>query len=186
MRTKEKMTICDYIAEKAPNEAYTVLEESGYGFEKPSSKRELAMLLKKYVALDREDALKKLAEIHPDKELIQEINRPSPEVAQAEAMFGQGYNNPFNKTPYIAGAPIMMNASGCGCNHMGFNANGGGYGYMPFYNANGCGSMPFYGYNANGNGASDCKCAGGSDKNYTTLILTIGIVALAYLVMKKQ
>ena len=194
MRTKNKLTICDYIAEKAPNEAFEVLEESGYAFEKPSSKRELALLLKKYVALDKEDALKKLAAIHPDRELIQDLGRSEAEVSQAEAMFGQGYNNPFNKTPFRVGAPMMMNANGCGCGSMGFNANGGGCGGGCGCGCGGrCGAMAFNGFNANG-----CGCGGrcgqsnfnadgaAPAKDYTPLVLTLGILTVMYMVLSKK
>jgi hypothetical protein len=139
MRNQNKITICDYLANKVPNDCVTVLENSGHTFDKPRSKSELADLLKQYVSRDREKALKKLAEIHPDKELLQSIDRP---VMDSDydgnatmRMMGQDYQNPFfpqyttnnfrqQKMMNFNGSGQMnacgcggySNASGCGCN----------------------------------------------------------------------
>jgi len=161
---KNKLTICDYIAQKVPNEAVEVLMESGYQFEKPSSKEELAQLLKNYVAMDKEAALKKLAEIHPDRELIQELDREvnnADYLNQQNSMFGQGYNNPFVMTPYRVGAPNVA---------YGFAGNG------------------FNGFSANG---CNCPCQhsnfdGQQQKDYTPLIITLGIFALIYMSIKEK
>jgi hypothetical protein len=156
MRNQNKITLCDYLANKVPNDCVDVLENSGHTFDKPRSKAELAELLKQYVSKDREKALKKLAEIHPDKELLQSIDRP---VMDADyggnatmRMMGQGYENPFwsQYNDYNIRQGSMMNFNGGG--HM--NACGcGGYS-----NASGCGR-----YSANG--GSDCGC-GCKSKNY--------------------
>ena len=53
MEKNNKITICDYIANKVPNEAYEMLVNEGFTFDKPNSKKELAELLKQYVAIDR-------------------------------------------------------------------------------------------------------------------------------------
>jgi hypothetical protein len=162
---KNKLTICDYIAQKVPNEAFNVLKNSGYEFEEPNSKEELAQLLKNYVAMDKETALKKLAEIHPDRELIEELDREvhnADFLNQQNNMFAQGYNNPFVRTPYRVGAP---NAAMYGF---------GGYGFDGVY-ANGC----------------NCPCNhsnfdGQTQKDYTPLIVTLGIFALIYLTIKEK
>lgn len=166
MRNQNKITLCDYLANKVPNDCVDVLENSGHTFDKPRSKAELAELLKQYVAKDREKALKKLAEIHPDKELCQSIDRPVMDSdyngnATMRAM-GQDYQNPFwsqyNDYNLRQGKMLNFNGSGhmnaCGCNQM--NASGCGCGYS---NASGCGK----GYSANG--GSDCGC-GCKSKNY--------------------
>jgi hypothetical protein len=177
MRNKQ-ITFCDYLAHKCPNEAYEVLMESGHSFENPRSKEELATVLKKYVAMDRNLALKKLAAIHPDKELIQSLDREVRDndfqVRQADAMFGSQYENPFQKTPFRVGVPsqlVYQNASGCGCGSMNFNASGG------------C-------------SCSGCKCSGckgdkmnadGSErKDYTPLIVTLGFFTVLYLLVIKE
>jgi guanylate kinase len=86
MRNQNKITLCDYLANKVPNDCVDVLENSGHTFDKPRSKAELAELLKQYVSKDREKALKKLAEIHPDKELCQSIDRPVMDSDYKECM----------------------------------------------------------------------------------------------------
>jgi hypothetical protein len=150
MEKNNKITICDYIANKVPNEAYEVLVNEGFTFDKPKSKKELAELLKQYVAMDRETALKRLAEIHPDKDLIQSIDRELNEEdyggMKTLNQFGQEYANPFHR-----GKTIFQNASGgCGCK-MGMD---GSYHNM----CSSCGMMSF---NADGtNGGCGCGCGG--------------------------
>jgi hypothetical protein len=128
--------------------------------------------------MDRNLALKKLAAIHPDKELIQSLDREVRDndfqVRQADAMFGSQYENPFQKTPFRVGVPsqlVYQNASGCGCGSMNFNASGG------------C-------------SCSGCKCSGckgdkmnadGSErKDYTPLIVTLGFFTVLYLLVIKE
>lgn len=136
MRNQNKITLCDYLANKVPNDCVEVLMDSGYQFEKPRSRQELADLLKQYVSKDREKALKKLAEIHPDKELCQSIDRPvmDNDFGGSVTMrtMGQDYANPFFSQYHAQNIRNgqMLNFNGgysnaCGCGSMGFN--GGGY-----------------------------------------------------------
>ena len=157
MRNQNKITLCDYLANKVPNDCVDVLENSGHTFDKPRSKSELAELLKQYVSRDREKALKKLAEIHPDKELCQSIDRPvmasdynGNETMQA---MGQDYENPFfpQYTTNNFRQQKMMNFNGSG--HM--NACG----CSGYSNASGCGC------NSNGGCSGNCGC-GCKSKNY--------------------
>lgn len=184
MRNQNKITLCDYLANKVPNDCVEVLQDSGYQFNKPRSKEELSDLLKQYVSKDREKALKKLAEIHPDKELCQSIDRPVMDSDyngnETMKMMGQDYANPFwsQYNDYNLRQQKMLNFNGgghmnacgcgnysnaCGCNHM---------------NASGCGS-------SNANGSSDCGCksksynnadGGGSGNNLLYLLLGAGFV----------
>jgi hypothetical protein len=180
----KKMTICDYLARTVPQEAYEVLEESGYGFDRPKNTVELSMLLKKYIALERESGLKKLAAIHPDKDLLQSLDRQVMESdydynpKQDSSMLVDNYQNPFWKTPFRVGAPNMMAANGCG-------------GYSNFCPS--CGSSSFNGMrSAYMNCDGDCGCGGkcggnkmnadgggNGKKDYTPLYVAIGIFALA-------
>jgi hypothetical protein len=186
MRNQNKITLCDYLANKVPNDCVEVLQDSGYQFDKPRSKEELADLLKQYISKDREKALKKLAEIHPDKELCQSIDRP---VMDADyggnatmRMMGQDYANPFwsQYNDYNLRQPKMMNFNGgghanaCGCGNY---SNACGCSQM---NASGCG-------NYSANGGSDCGCGcksksynnadgGGSGNNILYLLLGAGFV----------
>jgi hypothetical protein len=156
MRNQNKITLCDYLANKVPNDCVDVLENSGHTFDKPRSKAELADLLKQYVSKDREKALKKLAEIHPDKELCQSIDRPVMDADYSGnatmRMMGQDYANPFWRqyNDYNIRQGSMMNFNGGG--YMGACGCGG------YSNASGCGKY-------SGNGGSDCGC-GCKSKNY--------------------
>ena len=167
MRNQNKITLCDYLANKVPNDCVQVLEDSGHTFDKPRSKEELAQLLKQYVSRDKEKALKNLAEIHPDKELCQSIDRP---VMSSDydgnatmRMMGQDYQNPFfpQYTTNNFRQPHMMNFNGgghmnaCGC---GGYSNASGCGCGGYSNASGCGS-------SSANGKSDCGC-GCKSKSY--------------------
>jgi len=138
MKNQNKITFCDYLASKVPNECVEVMLDSGYQFDKPRSKEELADLLKQYVQKDREKALKKLAEIHPDKELCQSIDRPVMDSDykgnETMRMMGQDYANPFFsqyhaqniKNGQMLNFNGYSNASGCGCGSMGANGCGCG------------------------------------------------------------
>jgi hypothetical protein len=138
MRNQNKITLCDYLANKVPNECIEVLLDSGYQFEKPRSREELADLLKQFVEKDREKALTKLANIHPDKELCQSIDRPVMESDykgnETMRMMGQDYANPFFSQYHaqnIRNGQMLnfngySNANGCGCGSMGANGCGCG------------------------------------------------------------
>lgn len=166
-----KITLCDYLAEKVPNSAQEVLIDSGIDFPKPRNSRELAAMLKKYVQTDREIALKNLARIHPDRELIEsvdkEIKSADADVQQAAQMFGRTYSSPFNKTPYRKGLPVdvKLNAAGCGC------------GFDGYYSCDGCKS---------------CKCNdksnfdGGSAKDNMSLFVAVGVFALLYVILDRK
>ncbi len=173
MGRHSKITLCDYLAEKVPNECYDVLMSSGYEFDMPRSKKELSSLLSQYVAKDKESALKKLAEIHPDKDLCQSIDRPVMERDfTSRANMEEGYANPFNRQYYATPYGNMMGFHGVPMTHFG---------------ACGCGgSTSFSGYN-NCNGDSECGCCkskrhhsadgeGSSSKNLLYLLLGAGFV----------
>jgi len=168
MRNQNKITLCDYLANKVPNECIGVLENSGHTFDKPRSKEELADLLKQYVSKDREKALKKLAEIHPDKELCQSIDRPVMDSDyhgnETMRMMGQDYANPFFSQYH---AQNIRNGQM-------LNFNGG------YSNACGCG-MGFNGFGHNGVQHSGCNCksrtynnADGSSSTNNLLYLLLG------------
>lgn len=167
MRNQNKITLCDYLANKVPNECVEVLMDSGYQFEKPRSKSELADLLKQYVSRDKEKALKKLAEIHPDKELCQSIDRPVMDSdykgMDTMRMMGQDYANPFFSQYH---AQNIRNGQM-------LNFNGG------YSNACGCGSMGFNGCGCGRNCNCDCKSrtynnADGSSSTNNLLYLLLG------------
>ena len=145
-----KITFCDYLAEQVPNSCYDVLKNSGLDFPKPRSKRELAAMLKKYVAIDRELALKSLAQVHPDKELLQGLDR---DVKDADFKIKEAATK---------------------------------FGYM---NMGGCPSCGFDG--GHNHSLKDCNCNktnfdGEKAKDYTPLLVTIGLFGLLYLMIDKR
>jgi len=167
MRNQNKITLCDYLANKVPNECVEVMLDSGYQFDKPRSKEELADLLKQYVSKDREKALKKLAEIHPDKELCQSIDRPVMDNDfrgnETMRMMGQDYANPFFSQYH---AQNIRNGQM-------LNFNGG------YSNACGCGSMGADGCGCGRNCNCNCKSrtynnADGSSSTNNLLYLLLG------------
>ena len=148
-----KITFCDYLAEQVPNASYQVLQDSGLDFPKPRSKRELSAMLKKFVAIDREVALKSLARIHPDRELLESLDR---EVKDADFKIKEA-STKFGKSNFV---------NMCGCSACGFD------------------------------GGSNCQCKGckcgksnfdgEQAKDYTPLLVTIGLFGLLYLIIDKK
>lgn len=163
MRNK-KVTICDYLAEKVPNAAYEVLMDSGLDFPKPRNKRELAMMLKKFVAIDREIALKSLARIHPDRELLESLDREVKdadfEIKQASQMFGKNFANPFNKKPYTMATPLEVKMNATGCPSCGFDG---------YFNCGGCEGCKCQKYSADGEKSESSK---------TQNLIIFGIIAI--------
>ena len=125
-----------------------------------------------------------MADIHPDKDLIQSIDRELVEEdyggMKTSNQFGQDYANPFHR-----GKTIFQNANGgCGCK-MGMD---GSYHNM----CSNCGTMMSF----NADGDDGCKCGGkcGGDKksfsnangdapqretkDYTPLYFVLGVVVL--------
>jgi hypothetical protein len=160
-----KLTICDYVAYKEPTKAYEVLVQSGMSFEEPRNCADIARSLKEYVAMDRDMALRKIAEIQPDNELIQSLDRTIMdsdfEGQSTLASMGQYYSNPFNSAKMI-----YQNASGCGC---GGAAN---------FNASGCG--------CGGNCGRKYNADGDEKKDYVPLLVTIGFFTLIYMMIDKK
>lgn len=144
-----KVTICDYLAEKVPNSAYEVLRDSGLDFPKPRNKKELAMMLKKFVAIDREVALKSLARIHPDRELLESLDR---EVKDADFQIKQASNK------FGMGMQQKMNAVGCSA-----------CGFDGFYNCSGCQGCKCQKLNADGES---------NDSSKTQNLIIFGIIAI--------
>jgi hypothetical protein len=72
-----KQTIYTTIAYRNPKEAFNFLAENGYNKMKKDP-QVIAVALADYVNKNKESALPKLAELHPDKELLHEISNPPP------------------------------------------------------------------------------------------------------------
>lgn len=97
------VTLYDYLAYKTPNEAYQVMVDSGLDVPYPRSSKQLANMLKRFVRKGGDDAIRALAQIHPDKDLIESLNVEN--IKEQNKDFGE---NNVDK--------ISLNADGgCGC-----------------------------------------------------------------------
>lgn len=84
---KNRITIYDYIASSVPNDAYVVMAKYG-NITKAKDEKELVGQLKEFVRKNGSNGLMALAEIHPDKELIEQLlseNRKEDESKYANA-----------------------------------------------------------------------------------------------------
>tara|TARA_Y100000592_G_scaffold101114_1_gene185616 strand:+ start:11555 stop:11995 length:441 start_codon:yes stop_codon:yes gene_type:complete len=66
----QKLTMYSYLAEKVPSDVHFVLNKYS-NYQKARSSRELENQIKHFVRNGGANALQRLAEIHPDRELIQ-------------------------------------------------------------------------------------------------------------------
>lgn len=94
------MNVYDYIANVNPDAANSVCKK--YGYYQIENLEELAWCLRQIVADNGEESLKKIMELHPEKEVILELFEVKPEPKKEE----------------VSSKPIIMNADGnnnCGC-----------------------------------------------------------------------
>jgi len=162
-----RITLCDYIASQNPKGAIAVLNESGMAYERPSNSREIATLLKQYLAQGGENALHRLAAEHPDRELL---------ASNAYASFSGAVEDLLDKPK-----DNNLNASGCGCGGGAMlNCSGGSC------QCKGCqqGMMNFQGKGSWGSGYGHFDGGKGERISLTNALLTIGVIALVYHVLK--
>ena len=69
---KKRITIYDYIASNVPNDAFILMSKSG-NITKAKDEKELVEQLKTFVRKNGSMGLMALAQIHPDKELIEQL-----------------------------------------------------------------------------------------------------------------
>ena len=69
-KPSQKLTMYSYLAEKVPSDVHFVLNKFS-NYQKARSSRELENQIKHFVRNGGANALQQLAEIHPDRELIQ-------------------------------------------------------------------------------------------------------------------
>ena len=69
---KKRITIYDYIASNVPNDAFILMSKSG-NVKKAKDEKELVEQLKTFVRNNGSMGLMALAQIHPDKELIEQL-----------------------------------------------------------------------------------------------------------------
>jgi hypothetical protein len=95
------MNVYEYIASVNPDAANSVCRK--YGYYQIENIDELAWCLRQIVADNNEEGLKKVMELHPEKEVILELFEVKPEPKKEE----------------VSSKPNIMNADGnnnCGCN----------------------------------------------------------------------
>ena len=68
--SNDKITLYEYLASSVPSDAHFVINKYG-NYRRARDKRELEYQLKNFVKQFGENGLNALAEIHPDKQLIQ-------------------------------------------------------------------------------------------------------------------
>ena len=71
-----EVTFYDYLATKVPNDCYAILCMDGKDVPRPRDAKQLAQMLKQYIRLYGKEGLDKLAQVHPDRELIMSADRP--------------------------------------------------------------------------------------------------------------
>ena len=71
-----EVTFYDYLATKVPNDCYAILCMDGKDVPRPQNAKQLASMLKQYIRLYGKEGLDKLAQVHPDRELIMGADRP--------------------------------------------------------------------------------------------------------------
>ena len=104
----QKVTIYDYLATNVPSDAYQVISE-GTNLPKPKNSRELSAQIKKYVTRNGETALLRLAEIHPDRELIEAITiQPVKEENKKENFSNLSGNLTTNEKEYVNSTKLLM------------------------------------------------------------------------------
>lgn len=103
----QKVTIYDYLASSVPADAFEVISE-GRNLPKPRDTRELSARIKKYVTKNGESALLRLAEIHPDRELIEAISITKEEEPKKENFSNLSGNLTTNDKEYVNSSKLLM------------------------------------------------------------------------------
>lgn len=102
-----KVTLYDYLATNVPSDAYEIVSE-GRNMPKPRNSRELSAQIKKYVTKNGETALLRLAEIHPDRELIEAITIKKKEEPKMENFSNVSGNLSQTDKDYVSSSKLLM------------------------------------------------------------------------------
>ena len=103
----QKVTIYDYLASNVTADAYELISQ-GQNTPKPRNTRELSLRLKKYVTKNGESALLQLAEIHPDRELIEAISVKQEQEPKKENFSNLSGNITPSEKDYINSTKLLM------------------------------------------------------------------------------
>ncbi len=102
-----KVTLYDYLATNVPSDAYEIVSE-GRNIPKPRNSRELSAQIKKYVTKNGETALLRLAEIHPDRELIEAISIDTNIEPKKENFSNLSGSVSENDKEYVSSSKLLM------------------------------------------------------------------------------
>lgn len=102
-----KVTIYDYLATNVPSDAFEVISE-GRNMTKPRDSQELSAQIRKYVTNNGETALLRLAEIHPDRELIEAISIKKEEPQKNDNFSNLSGNVAPTDKDYVNSTKLLM------------------------------------------------------------------------------
>jgi hypothetical protein len=105
----------DYLAERVPSDAHFLINRYG-SYRKARTPKEMSSQLKDFVNKYKGNALKELATIHPDRELILASAQANP--PQNNAMFyNANGDNEFLNGCGCSGSASADGGDGCGCTY---------------------------------------------------------------------
>lgn len=120
----------DYIASKAPNDAFNLMRRFDPSLPRPNSPQEMSQLLQQFVQQEGSDGMRLLMDIHPDRDMFEQGN-----YANADGYGDRDRNRDRDRDRNQDGYSC---ACGCGLGRMtalapnpynnfyGANGNGGG------------------------------------------------------------
>jgi hypothetical protein len=103
----QKVTIYDYLATNVPSDAFEVIRK-GSNMTKPRSSEELSAQIRKYVTDNGEMALLDLAQIHPDRELIEAISIKIPEPKKKDNFSNLSGDVASTDKDYVNSTKLLM------------------------------------------------------------------------------
>ncbi len=98
-----RITLFEYIANNRPAQAKEVIEGFGYKVNNVRTVQDMVVCIKQFVRQEQEEALKALAEIHPDRELIL-----STSTKNFSADGSDGFNETVKQLTPVQPAPTIQ------------------------------------------------------------------------------
>jgi len=109
-----EVTFYDYLATKVPNDCYAILCMDGKDVPRPRDAKQLAQMMKQYIRLYGKEGLDKFAQIHPDRDLIMNADRPVKDSDFGINTIVQEPNVEKNFSNFCAGCSLGFDGDGCG------------------------------------------------------------------------
>jgi len=107
LKQMRKVTIYDYLATNVPSDAFEVISE-GSNMPKPKNSHELSAQIKRYITKNGETGLLRLAEIHPDRELIEAISVQSNKETKTDNFSNLSGNLSDKDKEYVNTTKLLM------------------------------------------------------------------------------